>query len=190
MVLPLLAQRAVISLTTFPTINGWYQVVGITLATTATAGLAATGTGFVDPIRDWEPTNNPFRPVSAFFSPSLVEEVFWRGALLPTPASFSTTSSSAAVFLPWAGAVLVAHVLSHPLAAATVWPRGRGIFQDPRFLFLATIVLGGATASYIVSGGSVWAAALTHGVPVALWRDFFGGERRLAKLGSDNSKTS
>lgn len=185
MLLPLLAKRAVLSLTTFPTIHGWCQVAGITLATTGGAGLVAAGMGFVDPMRDFEPpTNNPFRPLSAFVFPTLLEEVLWRGAFLPTP-----TTTNHSTILPWACVVLVAHVLSHPLMAATLWPRGRGIFQDWKFLLLATIVLGGSTVSYVVTG-SAWAAAVTHCVPVALWRDFFGAERRLAHLISKENDTN
>jgi predicted Abi (CAAX) family protease len=191
--LSLLAQRAILSLTTFPTASGWYKVAGVTLATTATAGLTATATGFVDPLKDWKPpTDNPLRPLSALVFPSLFEELIWRGAFLPSPSSIIiNSSSSAAALLPpyyWAGMVLVVHVLMHPVAAATIWPRGRDLFGEPRFLLLATIVLGGATASYIMSGGSVWAAAVTHGIPVALWRDFFGGDEKLSKLMVDDKK--
>ena len=55
---------------------------------------------------------------------------------------------------------------------------------------LATIVLGGATFSYLVSGGSAYAAALTHGLAVALWRDFFGGEALLMRKESENDETA
>jgi predicted Abi (CAAX) family protease len=177
MIASLIGERIVLSLTTIPTTAGWYKVVGITLATTACAGVGALATGFINLAQDWDPpTNNPLRSCSALIFPSLFEEVIWRGALIPSPALASS--------IPWptAGLVLAVHVMFHPIAAATVWPRGKGIFADPRFLFLATIVLGGATTSYIISGGSVWAAALTHGLPVALWRDCFGGEKRLSKL--------
>ena len=185
--LPALSQRIVLSLTTIPTTaTVWNKVVGISVATTSTAGFAAIATGFINFPEDWDPSpscNNPLQPISAFFFPSLLEELFWRGALIPSP---SVTPINA--ILPVAGFVVTAHVLSHPIAAATIWPRGERIFGDPRFLLLATIVLGGATASYIVSGGSVWAAALTHGLPVALWRDFCGGEKRLSKITSTSKQ--
>ena len=79
-----------------------------------------------------------------------------------------------------AATILSLHVLMHPIVGESgLWPRGRDTFRDPRFLILATIVLGGATACYMVTGGSVYAATLAHAVPLALWRDVFGGEERL-----------
>eukprot|EP00565_Helicotheca_tamesis_P004647 CAMPEP_0185731382 /NCGR_PEP_ID=MMETSP1171-20130828/12757_1 /TAXON_ID=374046 /ORGANISM="Helicotheca tamensis, Strain CCMP826" /LENGTH=166 /DNA_ID=CAMNT_0028400641 /DNA_START=53 /DNA_END=553 /DNA_ORIENTATION=+ len=148
--------------------------------TTAAAGVVSTATGFVDPVRDFRSPSSILRMCSAFLFPSLAEETVWRAALLPHP-------STSPVSLYHAGIVLAAHVASHPIAGRTVWPRGRDVFDDPRFLVIATIVLGGATASYIMSGGSVWAAAFTHGVPVALWRDCFGGEDALMKRSSSSS---
>jgi predicted Abi (CAAX) family protease len=189
MIIATLVERAVLSLSTLPSVNAAYKVVGVTLITTSTAGAVAAGTNFIDPWQDWDPpdaTRHPvlscLKPLSAFLVPSLLEEVFWRGSLLPPPSSYTAINSTATTTVPWfvwAVGVLAIHVLSHPVAARTVWPRGRHIFDDPRFLCLTTIVLGGATVSFWVSGGSAWAAAITHGVPVALWRDFFGGEAKL-----------
>lgn len=176
-----MVQRLALSLTTVP--SAWSPVVRVTLATTSVAGIVAAGTGFVDPYQDWDPPATPvacFKPASALIFPALFEEVFWRGALLPTPPASPWTSAFGGIpWIGWACGVLVLHVVSHPVATRTVWPRGRDVFDDPRFLCLATLVLGGATTSYWISGGSVWAAALTHAVPVALWRDFFGGEAKL-----------
>ena len=116
------------------------------------------------------------KPFTAFVFPSLLEEILWRGIFLPHP---SATTIPYYNYYSWSGIVLIIHVLVHPLLGSTIWPRGKQVFYDPRFLLLATIVLGGATISYLVSGGSVWAAALTHGLAVALWSDFFNGESKL-----------
>ena len=99
------------------------------------------------------------------------------------------TSPNVHILLSTATLVLMGHVLMHPIVAYTIWPRGKEVFGDGRFLLLATIVLGGATASYLVSGGSVWAAMITHGLPVALWRDYFGGEEKLRQSGVHATKT-
>lgn len=177
-----ISHRIVSSLTTFPVgVSGWAKVGGITLATTTVAGITAYTTGFIhDPYQDYCPPSTLskccYKSCSAILFPSLVEELLWRAALIPMhPYDPKVT-------IPTAIIVLAVHVLSHPIAAYTCWPRGKEIFNDYKFLCLATIVLGGATLSYVVSGGSVWAAAITHGIPVTLWRDYFNGEAKLAKL--------
>jgi predicted Abi (CAAX) family protease len=177
----LLTSRIVKSITTFPLgAKEWLHVGGITAVTTFTAGTVAVSTDFAS-LEDYNPPPSLFRPISAYIFPSLFEEIIWRGAMLPLPSNHYDGSCWKNTF-PLnriALLVLAAHVLSHPLAGATIWPRGRIVFNDPRFLLLATIVLGGATTSYVVSGGSVWAAAMTHSVPLILWRDYFDGEHKL-----------
>ena len=193
----IVSQRVLASLTTLPAgAQGWYPILGITAATTVAAGAGSVATGFIRPFDDFAPptVSTLWRPLSAFVIPGLFEELIWRAALLPTPAAPTTIStilhhaSGAMAANPTtmglykaALAVLAVHVSSHPFFSAAAYPRGKEVFSDPRFLFLATIVLGGTTLSYIVSGGSVWAAAFTHGLPVALWRDFFSGEESLQR---------
>jgi len=124
------------------------------------------------------------KPFSAYIFPALLEEILWRGMLCPNPAV--NTELSTGVLWGWSLGICLAHVLVHPLAGWTCWPRGRTTFQDYRFLLLATICLGGATSSYLLSNGSVYCAAFTHWIPVVAWRDFFNGE---AKLGITPTST-
>jgi hypothetical protein len=180
--------KALLSLKTVPNWNQSLHVIGVTIASTGLAGFIAAGTGFVDPIKDFDPPSrrkNKFigwlQPISAYIFPALIEEIIWRGILSPNP---SLTTVSTGVMWGWAMGVCMIHVCVHPIAGWTIWPRGKIVFNDYRFLLLATIALGGTTASYILSGGSVWCAALTHWIPVALWRDFFGGEAKLLKKSS------
>ena len=211
----LVGGRALHSLTTIPTsVNGWFLVIMITIATTVFAAFFASASRFVNiqidfdpPWREQNEQNDrkeheevqhkgcfsylhwSFKPFSAFLFPSLAEELFWRGLLIgppsiPTEGSLMGYSSQQLII---AGIVLVLHVLIHPLVGYTCWPRGRGLFGDWRFLVGALIVLGGATLSFLVSGASVWAAALTHGICVALWRDFFGGETKMMMSGKGES---
>ena len=195
----MISQRLLSSLTTFPVgMQGWRPIIGITVTTTVAAGTGSIATEFIHPREDFSPPltlSGWCRPLSAFLVPGLLEEIIWRAALLPTPVAPSSLSTilhhatgslaianpATLVLYQTALTVLVVHVVSHPFFSAAVYPRGKEVFSDPRFLGLATIVLGGTTISYIVSGGSVWAAALTHGLPVALWRDVFGGEQALQR---------
>ena len=190
-------QRALLSLTTLPpTFSDVMKVGAITVGTTALAGIFCKLSGFIDPVADFEPPwQRPSRfhwslkPISAFIFPSLFEEILWRGILI-APHPSTATGYFTPELLRRSSIVLMAHVAMHPVAGYTCWPRGRKIFCDWRFLVSATIVLGGATLSYLVSGGSVWAAALTHGLAVALWRDFFGGEAQLMQSATDDDATN
>lgn len=189
--------RALLCLTTIPTtFVGWVIVLAVGAATLVIAGIFASVSGFVNTDADFDPPwrrrddrwycHWSFKPLSAFFFPSLAEEFLWRGLFIGHPATSddqTTTTTVPGGFssmqLIVAGVSLVVHFLVHPVAAYTCWPRGRLLFGDWRFLVGAFVVLGGATVSYLVSGGSVWTAALTHGLCVAFWRDFFGGEAKL-----------
>mmetsp|Transcript_9059 Transcript_9059/g.22041 ORF Transcript_9059/g.22041 Transcript_9059/m.22041 type:complete len:212 (-) Transcript_9059:73-708(-) len=203
-----IGKRAVLCTSKIPTtLFDWTIIVATSLVTSGIAGLFATLSGFVNPREDyhppWERNNNnnnhgnnahrrdkfhwSVKPLSAFLFPSFVEEVVWRGVLIGSPSTKGGGFSSQKCLL--AGVVLVVHVLFHPVAGCTYWPRGRNVFVDWRFLVGATIVLSGATLSYVVSGGSAHAAALTHGLCVALWRDFFGGEAQLIGTAERNRKT-
>ena len=183
-----LAHRIVASWTTFPSPAEWIVVGKITATSTALSAVVAWKTHFVSPA-DFSLPSSPIKPLSALIFPSLVEETFWRGTLIPV-STLHPIAVPSSVTMMWPSiVVLVLHVVSHPIAAAWVWPRGKDVFGDPRFLLLATIVLAGATASFWATGGSVWAATVAHGVPVALWRDFWGGEARLSHLVDSGNDT-
>eukprot|EP00978_Attheya_sp_CCMP212_P007324 scaffold17003_cov41-Attheya_sp.AAC.1 len=172
-ILNVIGSRVKLGFMTWPSHQGWIYTFGITSGSTLLAGGVATVTGFVDPVKDMTKPN-PIKMLSAFLVPSLVEELLWRVVLLPHP-------TVQPISLQYAMAILFLHVGMHPVLGELelFGPRGRFVFCDPIFLVLATIVLGGATASYSVSGGSVYAAIVAHAVPVTLWRDCFGGEQRL-----------
>ena len=201
-----LGNRFLLCLTTIPTtLLGWFVIIVVALVTTATAAISATVSGFVNPKEDYHPpwqvrdddgSSGPCRfrchwsikPLSAFIFPYFVEEVFWRGILIGHPSAPDGGFSSSQFIL--AGVFLVIHVLMHPVAGYTCWPRGRKLFSDWRFMVGATLVLGGATVSYLVSGGSAYAAALTHCLCVALWRDFFDGEAKLIGITATTTATT
>eukprot|EP00930_Biecheleria_cincta_P067608 TRINITY_DN54318_c0_g1_i1.p1 TRINITY_DN54318_c0_g1~~TRINITY_DN54318_c0_g1_i1.p1 ORF type:complete len:167 (+),score=29.24 TRINITY_DN54318_c0_g1_i1:31-501(+) len=67
------------------------------------------------------------------------------------------------------------------------------IFADRRFLTMA-LGLGIASTYAFVSSGSLWLAALTHGLPVWAWLSFFGGLEQLqdpdSRLNDSDSSSS
>lgn len=165
MLTTIVASRLHSAFTTFP--SEWGTTFLITACSTSLCGMIATTTDFCRLSDARRPS--VVKVASAFVFPSLVEEALWRGILVPPNATALR-----------AVAILGLHVLMHPVIGESgLWPRGRDTFRDARFLVLTTIVLGGATACYMVTGGSVYAAALAHAVPLTLWRDVFGGEEQL-----------
>jgi predicted Abi (CAAX) family protease len=107
-------------------------------------------------------------------TPSLLEEIVFRGLLLPHPregASRRQTLSYAAVslgiFLVW-----------HPLNGWLFRPEALSLFSDPIFLSLAAL-LGGATMTAYLRSASLWPAILLHWLTVVTWIVFFGGSRAL-----------
>lgn len=195
-IIRIIKQRIILSITTIPnTSKQWIDIFSITVCTTGLAGYVGIMTNFIS-FHDYQPPNNWLRPISVFIFPSLYEELIWLGIILSIPSSPSIPTrrqqyhksirrhvnyllKNHMSYCRYSIFVLLLHVLSHPIAGSTIWPRGRHVFYDIRFLLLATIVLGGSTLSFIISGGSIYAAAITHAIPVILWRDFFKGEESM-----------
>ena len=177
--------RLKLSLTTLPTQKGWIITTIVIVLSLIILGVIATMTKFVNPMQDYNTFwyKYPQKYMVAFLFPSFLEELFWRGLMLP-----STPLEKQPIILSiYCIVILALHVAVHPIIALVgIWPRGRDVFTDVRFLILATIVLGSATICYVVTNGSVYAATLAHAIPVILWRDCFHGERRLG-FGSSNN---
>jgi len=120
--------------------------------------------------------------IKAFFLPGIVEEAFWRAALLPHPGvdGVFIYQDPATPWICLAG--LVGFVGMHVVNGVLVgrWdPRIKKTFLDPRFLILAAVLGVGCTGAYIGTGGCLWSAVLVHWIPVAVWLSVLGGERRL-----------
>ena len=71
------------------------------------------------------------------------------------------------------------HVASHPVLGHTVWPRGKLVFGDYRFLVLCVVVLGSSTLAFYTTGGSLLGAIIPHWFAVVVWKEFYGGEKAL-----------
>ena len=109
-------------------------------------------------------------PVSLFFIPSLFEEVFFRGFLLPHRARkvspkplFLSCLFSIAAFIAW-----------HPLNAMTINPLAYPLFTNPVFLCLAALLAIACTITYLKTG-SLWVPIGIHWLTVLAWVFFLGG---------------
>ncbi|NQV11073.1 MAG: CPBP family intramembrane metalloprotease [Cyanobacteria bacterium] len=107
--------------------------------------------------------------------PALLEEVFFRVALLPHPLEGAGIFSS----LAWGALSVGLFVAYHPLAAATWYPRGRSLFWDPRFLSQCALLGVACVLAYDLTS-SLWAPVLIHWLAVSLWLWPLGGRHRLA----------
>lgn len=108
-------------------------------------------------------------------------QVAFRAALLPHPAldgPVSPVTFAYKALLPWI--LFVAVHLINPIE------RLRRAFWDWRFLSMAAVLGIGCNATYYVTGGSLWAAAATHFLPVYVWLYFLGGAERIGMF--DNAK--
>ena len=169
-------KNLIIASATLPTPRGWLSIGALVGVEAALVHQFGTRSGFlrVDAAAN---ENNPGKLVNAamatFVFPCFFEEAFWRATLCPDPRI------GWRLFWPSATIVLAAHVVSHPVAGCTIWPRGRHVFMDWRFLTCATIVLGSSTLGFYLSSGSLLGAIIPHWVAVFVWKEWYGGETLL-----------
>lgn len=107
--------------------------------------------------------------------PALVEELIFRGLLLPHPLEGMPLAAMAA----WGALSVGLFVLYHPLAARLWYPEGRAVSDDPRFLLQCTL-LGAACGLVYGLTGSLWSAVGLHWLAVVVWLECLGGRQRLA----------
>jgi uncharacterized protein len=115
-----------------------------------------------------------FLPFTLLIFPSLLEEAFFRGLLIPRNTRdggawrilfFSLLSSL--VFVAW-----------HPLNALTINPGASGIFLEPWFL-LITFLLGLSCSLGYIFSRSLWVPVLMHWLTVLVWVLLLGGRNLL-----------
>ncbi|QEY33310.1 CPBP family intramembrane metalloprotease [Synechococcus sp. RSCCF101] len=116
----------------------------------------------------------PLRALQLLITPALLEEVLFRGLLLPHPLEGLS---------PWRMAAWIAlstglFVLYHPLAGRLWYRPGRTLFRDPRFLTQATLLGLACSLAYGLSG-SLLPAVLIHWLAVLIWLEALGGAARL-----------
>lgn len=149
--------------------NRFTKCLGIALV----YGIAALAIGFASGIYTFELLDVAkfwYLPLTLLLFPSIPEEFFFRGLLIPRNG----------LELPWQRSVsyvifsAFAFTIWHPLNALTVNPTAQQFFLDPYFLtivFLLGITCG---VSYLLSR-SIWVPVLIHWLTVVIWVLFLGG---------------
>lgn len=116
-------------------------------------------------------------PFTLFIFPSLFEEAFFRGLLIPRNIA---QRGRRQIILSVGGSTLV-FVLWHPLGALTVNPSAIPIFLDPAFLLVVTALGITCGYSYVISK-SLWVPVLIHWATVVIWVFFLGGRNLVLEM--------
>ena len=141
--------------------------------------LAALGlgwhSGFLPRCWRWPPLPQLLRRGAGYLlMPAFVEELLFRGLLLPQPLEGVAPAAMAA----WIGLSVGLFVLYHPLAGRLWYPEGRELFERAPFLQECAL-LGLACALAYALSGSLWWAVLIHWLAVTLWLEPLQGRHRL-----------
>jgi predicted Abi (CAAX) family protease len=131
--------------------------------------------GFLSMPMQWPPLAEALpRLAKLLLLPALVEELLFRVLLIPHPIEGFPWQS----LLGWNALSLGLFVLYHPVAARLWYPQARALFDDPRFLFQATL-LGVACSLAYGFTGSLWPPVLIHWLAVVIWLEPFRGREQL-----------
>jgi len=109
-------------------------------------------------------------PVSLLFVPSLFEEIFFRGLLLP----HKERKISAKSMLLYSLFSITAFIAWHPVNAMTINPLAYSMFTNPVFLSLAALLAIACTITYLKTG-SLWVPIAIHWLTVVAWVFLLGG---------------
>ncbi|MEX2381539.1 MAG: CPBP family glutamic-type intramembrane protease [Opitutales bacterium] len=109
-------------------------------------------------------------PFTLLIFPSLLEEAFFRGLLIPRNAR--EKGPWKVLFYTLLSTVLF--VLWHPLNALTINPEAQDFFLDPAFLIIVFLLGISCSLSYIYSR-SLWTPTIIHWLTVLIWVLFLGG---------------
>lgn len=109
-------------------------------------------------------------PFTLFIFPSLLEEVFFRGILIPN----NTRERGVKHIILFTLLSTLMFVLWHPFNALTINTGAREIFLNPYFLIIVFCLGLVCSFSYIFSR-SLWAPVIIHWLTVVVWVIFLGG---------------
>ena len=119
----------------------------------------------------------PLLLVTLFVFPSLLEEAFFRGVLIPRETSERGAVRSM-LTIGWSTLLFVAW---HPFNAVTINPSAPALFLDPAFLLMSAAL--GITCGYgYVVSKSLWVPVVIHWATVVVWVLFLGGRNLVLEL--------
>jgi predicted Abi (CAAX) family protease len=116
-------------------------------------------------------------PFSLFIFPSLLEEVFFRGVLIPNNA----VNHGEKRIVTYIVVSTTAFVLWHPFNALTINRTAANMFLNPSFLLIVAALGITCSISYVASR-SLWTPIIIHWLTVVVWVVFLGGRNRLLEL--------
>ena len=116
-------------------------------------------------------------PFSLFIFPSLLEEVFFRGILIPNNAATQNKRRIVA----YIALSTAAFVLWHPVNALTINTPAAALFLNPTFLMIVALLGITCSVSYVFSR-SLWTPIIIHWLTVVVWVIFLGGRNKLLEL--------
>jgi len=136
--------------------------------------------GFQTGLLELAPLNSEamlWLPITLLIFPSLLEEAFFRGVLIPRNVERKGPEKT------WQAIVLssLAFVVWHPLNALTFNTAANPLFLDPAFLIIVTLL--GLTCGYgYVRSRSLWVPIIIHWATVTVWVLFLGGRNLVLEL--------
>lgn len=119
----------------------------------------------------------PVLPILLFVFPSLLEEVLFRGVLIPRNILASGPAKAA-----WSVAIsTLIFVAWHPFNALAFNPTAISLFLNPWFLVIVGAM--GVTCGYAyVLSRSIWVPVIIHWAAVTVWVLFLGGRNLVLEL--------
>ena len=140
-------------------------------------GICALGIGFSSGLFDYGLVEGKivfFLPFTLLVFPALVEEVFFRGLLIPNDAKLRG-AKRISIYLLVSTALFV---LWHPFVALMINPAARTFFLNPCFLGITALLGLTCGISYLLSR-SLWIPIIIHWLTVLVWVIFLGGRNMI-----------
>jgi predicted Abi (CAAX) family protease len=160
------------AITTLPDAETWRRCLLVYVAFLACVTPLGLASGFLQPgLAALTPARLAVLPIYLLLRPALVEELFFRAALLPRDC----TRVSKRRLIGNAVVALVVFVASHPLHGWLTRPAALTLFSSPIFLTCATLLGIACTLTYLISR-SLWPPVLLHWISVLIWITMLGGQ--------------